>query len=116
MKLTMHDKNERDTITKNVEAWDGKVKVSNRRTAVRTPHPKDKVFRTKIVFEIADIEYDPKKEELQNVLDLVQSEQASGAITYVNGKLWSPADLELRIKLTQVQDKVAVEKEELQLA
>lgn len=115
MQFTMNTE-EQETKKKYVPQWDGKVKVTKRQVEVRTPHPKDDVFTTRREMEMVDIGYDPEREDIQNIIDLVRAEQAAGAFTYVNGQHWSESYLEMKASTLDMKSEEKVPEEELQPA
>lgn len=97
---------ENETFTpRAIPEWDGTAQVYSRTTEVRTPHKKDKEFKTKMIFNMIRIKFDPERDTKENLVALVEKEyQNPNAYIYVNDGTYTRADLELTKHLIGLQD------------
>lgn len=97
---------ENETFTpRAIPEWDGTAQVYSRTTEVRTPHKKDKEFKTKMIFNMIRIKFDPERDTKENLVALVEKEyQNPNAYIYVNDGIYTRADLELTKHLIGLQD------------
>lgn len=98
--MSMLTMNNGAPIRKNThKMWDGKAKVSNRKTEERTPHRKETEpgKKTRIEYNFIDIIYDPDREERINAMNMAQDELLCDpeAKVYVNNRRVGQADFDL---------------------